>query len=103
MDKTTMPEMPEMPPALPYVWTWIKGLASLEAAQRDYYTADQLRAYAAAAVAMERKRAAACVPTNWLDPLLTGPQAVIASGIDEESIERLLLTIRERIRQGSTK
>lgn len=25
----------------------------------------------------ERERAAAKVPTNWLDPLLTGPEAVI--------------------------
>jgi len=42
------------------------------------------------------------IPSNWLDPLLSGPKAVIGmppySGPD---IERLLNAVRERVRQAS--
>lgn len=37
-----------------------------------------------------------CVPTIWLDPLLTGPKK-IADFADGPAIERLLLAIRGRI------
>lgn len=39
-----------------------------------------------------------CVPTNWLDPLLTGPKAVVAKS-DCREIEALLRGIQDRIRQ----
>lgn len=37
-----------------------------------------------------------CVPTNWLDPLLTGPDKV-ADFKDGPAIERLLKAVRQRI------
>lgn len=44
------------------------------------------------------KEAAACVPTNWCDPLLTGPKAVLrGSSHDNRAIESLLLGIQARI------
>ena len=40
----------------------------------------------------------ACIPTNWLDPILTGPQRVIGDPpYDCRDIERVLLAIRYRI------
>jgi hypothetical protein len=44
--------------------------------------------------------AAECVPTNWLDPLLTGPNAVIPKdlNITPRHIEALLRGIQDRIR-----
>lgn len=44
---------------------------------------------------------AACVPTNWLDPLLSGPEK-IADFKDGPAIERLLTAIRQRILALST-
>ena len=42
------------------------------------------------------------IPTNWCDPLLTGPRAVIGSPpYDCRDIERLLNAVREQIRQAS--
>jgi hypothetical protein len=44
------------------------------------------------------KRAVEAVPTSWLDPMLTGPNAVIGNppyGCPD--IERLLNAIRQRI------
>lgn len=44
------------------------------------------------------------IPTNWLDPLLTGPDAVIKGGAYKPSdIERLLLAIKERVRKAEIK
>lgn len=43
------------------------------------------------------ERCANEVPTNWLDPLLTGPKAVI-KGLDNRQIEALLRGIQDRIR-----
>lgn len=44
------------------------------------------------------KEAAACVPTNWLDSLLTGPTAVLkGKEFDCREIEALLLGIQKRI------
>lgn len=42
------------------------------------------------------------IPTNWLDPLLTGPNAVINGGHEYggSDIERLLSALRERIRKA---
>lgn len=44
------------------------------------------------------KQAADCVPTNWLDPLLTGPDAVIPRNVDGRAIEALLRGVQDRIR-----
>lgn len=44
----------------------------------------------------ERGRSAACVPTTWLDPLLSGPKKV-ADFPDCAAVERLLGAIRDRI------
>jgi hypothetical protein len=38
-----------------------------------------------------------CVPTNWLDPLLTGAAAP-KPPLDEPAVERLLLGVAHRIR-----
>lgn len=43
----------------------------------------------------ERERCAACVPTTWLDPLLSVPNKEFSDG---PSVERLLKAIAERIR-----
>jgi hypothetical protein len=48
----------------------------------------------------ERERCAKAVPGNWIDPLLTGPNKVVPTGIDCEVVERLLLAVRDRIRKG---
>lgn len=40
----------------------------------------------------------ACIPSNWLDPMLTGPQRVIGEPpYDCRDIERVLLAVRYRI------
>jgi hypothetical protein len=42
------------------------------------------------------------VPHTWLDPLLTGPSAVIGNPpYTCEDIERLLNAVKERVRQAS--
>ena len=49
----------------------------------------------------ERKRCADMVPTNWLDPLLTGDDAAlpkVGAKINGRHIEALLFGIRDRIR-----
>jgi hypothetical protein len=41
-----------------------------------------------------------CIPTNWVDPLLTGGNKVISSKngkYDGQDIENLLLAIRKRM------
>lgn len=40
-----------------------------------------------------------CIPTNWFDPLLTGPQKVLPSTqpYRADDIERLLLALRNRM------
>ncbi len=47
----------------------------------------------------ERARCAACVPTNWCDSLLTGPNAILPDKgpYTAEHVERLLLAIKKRI------
>jgi len=46
----------------------------------------------------ERVACLACVPTSWLDPLLSGPEAVVTTGqILPKHIEALLHGIRDRI------
>jgi hypothetical protein len=50
------------------------------------------------AVARERERCAALVPTTWLDPLLSGPAKVVPTGADGGAIEALLQAIAARIR-----
>jgi hypothetical protein len=49
-------------------------------------------------VVVSRAELEACVPSSWLDPLLTGPNKVIGSHpFDCPDIERLLKAIRARI------
>ena len=44
------------------------------------------------------------VPTNWLDPLLTGPKAVIGNPpYSCRDIERLLNAVKERLRRAGVK
>jgi hypothetical protein len=42
------------------------------------------------------ERAAGMVPTTWLDPLLTGPEAVVGWTAHGD-IQRILLAVRDRI------
>lgn len=53
-----------------------------------------------AGASAEREECANCVPTNWLDDLLSGPDAVIGKPpYFSNHIERLLRAVKERIRQ----
>ena len=65
----------------------IAGMREKDAEQRITY---------ARRAALEE--AAKCVPNTWLDPLLTGPDAIIKSEIDAVQVERLLSAITKRIR-----
>jgi hypothetical protein len=58
---------------------------------------------AKAAVAAERKRCAAAVPTNWVDPLLTGPRSLVPATVDCRVIESLLQAVRARILDANAK
>lgn len=49
------------------------------------------------ATAAEREACAACVPTNWCDPMLTGPDAVIGQPADCRDIEAVLRGVKARI------
>lgn len=42
-----------------------------------------------------------CIPTNWCDPILTGPDKVLPSTqpYRSDDIERLLLAIRDRMQK----
>lgn len=60
---------------------------------------EALRKAATDARAAALAEAARLVPTNWIDPLLTGPDAVIGNGTaDGRQIEALLRGIQDRIR-----
>ena len=51
----------------------------------------------------ERKPLSDLIPTSWLDPLLTGPNAVISSHdgfYDGPAIERLLAALKKRIEEA---
>ncbi len=51
-----------------------------------------------------REAYAKVVPTNWLDPLLTGPNAVLGKGpYGNREIEALLRGIQDRIRNQGVK
>jgi hypothetical protein len=41
-----------------------------------------------------------CIPTNWCDPLLTGPTKVLPDGYSytPKDIEKLLFALRERLK-----
>jgi hypothetical protein len=52
-------------------------------------------------MAKKRKPLSDLVPSNWLDPLLTGPDAVLrGTRFDCQDIVRLLLAVKERIRSA---
>lgn len=38
------------------------------------------------------------VPTNWLDPLLTGPNCVVSNKSDTQEIEALLRAVKSRVK-----
>lgn len=44
------------------------------------------------------KAAADCVPTTWLDPLLSGPKGIGTGPWGERNVEKLLRGIQDRIR-----
>ena len=51
------------------------------------------------------KSLAALIPTSWLDPLLTGPSAVLSkenARYTDQEIENLLLALKERVRNCAT-
>lgn len=54
-----------------------------------------------AGMAVEREACAGCVPTNWCDPMLTGPDAVIGKTANSQDIEALLLAVKKRIESRS--
>lgn len=61
----------------------------------DVFTADQVREVIHAAT----ERAAKQVPTSWLDPMLTGPDAVPGiDKVDTRTVEALLHRIAAAIR-----
>jgi hypothetical protein len=62
-----------------------------------------LEAVAQAARAEAIEESAKCVPTNWVDQLLSGKEKVIGNTYDAQGIERLLLAIKARINALSDK
>lgn len=54
----------------------------------------------AAIRADEREKCAALIPTNWLHPLLSGPESVGDLPYDCEEVERLLWKLAAAIRKG---
>ena len=72
---------------------WSEGLTAV--------SADDLERFAGLVAAEERKACAACVPTNWCDPMLTGPKAVVGEVADCRSIEAVLNATRARIMERS--
>lgn len=48
------------------------------------------------------RRALGAFPTNWVDPLLTGPEAILPRGnaFACRDIERLLWAVSERVRKA---
>lgn len=46
-----LPPLPHLPASQPYVWVWIGGEKRFESANSIYFTADQMRDYARAALA----------------------------------------------------
>jgi hypothetical protein len=49
-------------------------------------------------MAKKRKPLSDLVPTNWLDPLLTGPQGIGTPPYQSRHIEQLLRGIQDRLR-----
>lgn len=67
-------------------------------AEKDHYKFGIAKKSAAQTQAI-RNKFAAMVPTTWLDPLLTGPKAVIGQPpYNCKDIERLMWHLAERIR-----
>ncbi|HET6890512.1 MAG TPA: hypothetical protein VFH31_05370 [Pyrinomonadaceae bacterium] len=62
----------------------------------EYEKTFAFRAWVAAEKA-EREACAACVPSSWLDPLLTGPKRVIGDVSDIRPIEAVLGATKTRI------
>lgn len=73
--------------------------------QRNMNTKDLQDVFAATSEAtrIERERCVECVPTNWCDSLLTGPDAAMPSPgtkITHRHVEALLRGIQDRIRDA---
>ena len=45
----------------------------------------------------------AAIPSNWLDPLLSGPRSVVTHNTDCREIEALMTSIRFRVRRAFAK
>jgi hypothetical protein len=43
----------------------------------------------------------ACVPTNWCDPMLTGPENVLTGTVKETAVEAVLRAVKDRITKRS--
>ena len=73
----------------------------LAAAIVEVPTWNDLQAFADRIATAEREACAACVPRNWCDPLLTGPDAVVGKAATGQDIEALLLAVKKRIESRS--
>jgi hypothetical protein len=67
-----------------------------------FITESQLTAFAERIRQDERERCAEQVPTNWLHPLLTGPQRVGELPFNGPTVEKLLRAIQSAIRSSGT-
>ena len=62
----------------------------------DIVTGRTLEAFASRVEVAEREACAACVPTTWLDPMLTGPEKVL-TGRSTADIQMVLESVKARI------
>ena len=74
------------------------GLAAIVA---EVPTWNDLQAFANLIAASEREACSTCVPSNWCDPLLTGPDAVVGKAVACQDIEAVLLAVKKRIESRS--
>lgn len=65
----------------------------------EYPVGESVIKFAGLVAAAEREACAKCVPTSWLDPLLTGKGAVIGDveRMSVRELEALLLAVKQRI------
>lgn len=63
-------------------------------------TIENLEAFASLVAQSEREACATCVPTTWLDPMLTGPEAVVGN-LGAHNVEAVLKAVKARIMDRS--
>jgi len=66
-----------------------------------WQTLDDMVRFGKAVAEAERQACADCVPSNWCDPMLTGPDAVIGKVADCRPIEAVLRATKARIMERS--